>query len=320
MSELDLPPPGAGDAVVQTVYSGISAGTELLAYRGEIDPSTPLDDEIGALSGTFSYPFRYGYSCVGRVERGAGDLAPGSLVFAFAAHQSTLVVPAANLVVLHGVDAREATLFPLVETALQITLDAGAVMDQLVVVMGQGALGVLTALLLQRAGAHVLAVEPRRWRMGVSERLGIDVTDPEDAAATVGRRTGGAGAATVVEVSGNPDALAGSLGLLAHEGTALVASWYGTKPAALPLGGDFHRRRLTIASTQVSTIPARLKSGWTVQRRREVALRLMAELPLRQLATHEYPFARAPEAFLALDRAANGLMHVALAYGAESGD
>ena len=71
------PLPAEGDVLVRTLYSGISAGTELLAYRGEIDPDLALDETIGALGGTFRYPFRYGYSCVGvveasRIRRGRG--------------------------------------------------------------------------------------------------------------------------------------------------------------------------------------------------------------------------------------------------------
>ena len=68
--------------------------------------------------------------------------------------------------------------------------------------------------------------------------------------------------------SGNPAALPEALDLLAHEGTALVASWYGTKPVSLPLGGAFHRRRLVVRSTQVSTIPAAPERALVVSRRR----------------------------------------------------
>ena len=66
---VDLPSPGDGDVLVRTLWSGISAGTEMLAYRGEIDPALPLDETIGTLGGSFAFPFRYGYSCVGRIER-----------------------------------------------------------------------------------------------------------------------------------------------------------------------------------------------------------------------------------------------------------
>ena len=128
-------------------------------------------------------------------------------------------------------------------------------------------------------------------------------------------RTSGRGANLVVESSGRPEALAGSLELLRHEGTVLVASWYGTQPVALPLGAEFHRRRLTIRSTQVSTIPERLAGEWTFERRRAAALDLMDELPLDRLATHEFDFEDAAAAFEAVDRGAEGLVHAALRYG-----
>src|SRR5215212_8431225 len=79
IGEIDVPPPRDGDVMVRTVCSGISSGTELLAYRGEIDPDLPLDETIGALGGTFRFPFRYGYSCVGVVEESRSvDIAEGS--------------------------------------------------------------------------------------------------------------------------------------------------------------------------------------------------------------------------------------------------
>jgi NADPH:quinone reductase-like Zn-dependent oxidoreductase len=67
-----LAEPRRGEVVVRTLCSGISAGTELLAYRGELDPELPRDEVLGALGGTFRYPFSYGYSCVGRVSDSRG--------------------------------------------------------------------------------------------------------------------------------------------------------------------------------------------------------------------------------------------------------
>jgi 2-desacetyl-2-hydroxyethyl bacteriochlorophyllide A dehydrogenase len=308
--EIDLPEPRPGELLVRTLYSGISSGTELLAYRGEIDSRLPLDESIGSLGGNFSFPFRYGYSSVGMVERSESSIKPDTMVFALHPHQDRFLCPAEDAVVLSDVDPRIATLFPLVETAFQITLDAGEVLDETVIVVGLGAVGMLTALLLQRAGAHVVGIEPSPWRRSLAAQLDIDAVAPDDA-----RVTGEAGVPLVVEVSGNPTALASALPLLAHEGTALVASWYGTKPVNLPLGAEFHRRRLTIRSTQVSTIPSRLAGRWTPTRRREHVMRLLGELPLKRLATHEFPFSQAADAFAALDRGAEDLMHAALTYG-----
>lgn len=305
---------GEYDVLVRTSYSGISAGSELLAYRGEIDPDVPLDETIGALGGTFRFPFRYGYSCVGRVERGSGELAEGDLVFAFHPHQDRFVVPAEDVIAIGAMDARTATLLPLVETALQLSRDAGTVEGEHVVVIGLGVVGLLTGALLARAGARVLASEPLEWRRSAAESFGVAAVAPDDLAGAVHTHTGRRGAQVLIEASGNPEALASSLRLLAHEGTALVASWYGRKPVPLPLGAEFHRRRLSIRSSQVSSIPVAQQPYWTVDRRRQVARALLDELPLRALTTHTFSFDDAAKAFAAVDRGDDGLVHAALCY------
>jgi 2-desacetyl-2-hydroxyethyl bacteriochlorophyllide A dehydrogenase len=312
--DIELPPVGEGEVLVRTQCSGLSAGTELLAYRGEIDPDVALDATIGALGGTFRFPFRFGYSCVGVVEDSRAELVAGTPVFAFHPHQDRFVVPAAAVVPIPDVDPRIAALFPLVETALQISLDAGPLFDEPVVVLGLGAVGLLTAVLLERAGAHVVGGEPRAWRRSVAASLGVASVDPAELAAAVAARGVIDGVALVVEASGNPSALDGGLRLLRHEGTALVASWYGAKPVTLMLGAEFHRRRLTIRSTQVSTIPAELGARWTIERRRCAAAELLTTLDLAAIATHTFPFEQAADAFAALDDRTEGLVHAALWY------
>jgi 2-desacetyl-2-hydroxyethyl bacteriochlorophyllide A dehydrogenase len=311
LAPVDLPEPGPGRLLVRTRYSGISTGTELLGYRGLLDPDLPLDERIGSLGGTFRYPFPYGYSCVGEVERSAGAVPAGTLVFAFHPHQDRLVVGSEDVVVLPAdVDPRVATLFPFVETGLQLSLDAGQVAQETVVVLGLGVVGVITALLLQRAGASVVAADPVTERRRLADSLGIPAVEPEE----LPSRLPSGGVPLLVELSGSPTALAGALDLLAHEGTALVGSWYGSQQVELPLGGAFHRRRLTIRSSQVSTIPAALAGRWDIGRRRRAAVVLLGELPLAALATTEFAFEQAPEAYRALDNREPGVVHVALRY------
>jgi 2-desacetyl-2-hydroxyethyl bacteriochlorophyllide A dehydrogenase len=313
--DVDVPDPEDGQVQVRTERSGISGGTELLAYRGELDPDMPVDETLGTMSGTFRYPFEYGYSCAGVVERSRTDaLSEGARVFAFHPHRGALVASPTDLVRLEGIEARIAVLFPLVETALQISLDAGPVSEEPVVVAGLGPVGLLSAVLMGRAGARVIGVEPQEGRRKVAVGLGLRAVAPEEVADVVAVETGDRGVPLVVESSGAPHALADALPLLAHEGTVLVASWYGAKPVSLPLGGDFHRRRLVIRSTQVSTIPAALSERWTVARRRAAARELMADLPLSGLATHEFAIEDAPAAYAALDRGVEGLLHAAFRY------
>ena len=298
--ELPAPRAVAGEVLVRTLSSGISGGTERLVYRGEIPADLALDDTIDALGGTFSYPFAYGYACVGEVAES------GQRVFAFHPHQDVFTAQVSELVPLPAVDPAAATLFPLVETALQVTLDAGPGYRDRVVVLGAGVLGLLTGLLLRGAGWRPLIVEPQEWRRALADSLGAATAAPQDLTDEK--------VPLVIDVSGNPDAPAAALDLLAHEGTLLIGSWFGAKPVALPLGGAFHRRRLTIRSTQVSTVPARLSGTWTRSRRRREAVELLTGLPLAQLCTHVFDFGRAAEAFRAVDQGTPGLMHAVLDY------
>jgi threonine dehydrogenase-like Zn-dependent dehydrogenase len=305
--EQPAPRPAAGEVLVRTLCSGISGGTERLVYRGEVPAELALDDMIGALGGTFSYPFAYGYACVGQV---AGS---GQVVFAFHPHQDVFAARAADLIELPAMDPASATLLPLVETALQVTLDAGTGYRDRVIVLGAGVLGLLTALLLQRSGWRPLIAEPQAWRRELASGLGATAAAPEELAAER--------VPLVIDATGNPDAPAMALNMLAHEGVLLIASWFGVKPVTLPLGGAFHRRRLTIRSTQVSTVPARLSGTWTLSRRRRETVELLGQLPLAALCTHVFAFDDAADAFRAVDQGIPGLMQAVLDYdGSTAGD
>lgn len=297
---MPTPRAGPGEVVVRTVCSGISGGTERLVFRGEVDRDLALDDTITSLAGTFRYPFPYGYACVGRPDGQSG------LVFAFQPHQDIFTAATSDLIPLPAVHPAAATLFPLVETALQVTLDAGAGYHDRVAVLGAGVVGLLTSLLLKRSGRQPFCVEPLAWRRDLASSLGVTAVAPEELS--------GEPVPLVIDASGNPGAPAQALDMLAHEGVLLVASWFGSKPVRLPLGGAFHRRRLTIRSTQVSTIPAGMSATWTVARRRAETVALLPELPLDELCTHVFPFPDAPKAFCAVDEGEPGLMHAVLDY------
>jgi 2-desacetyl-2-hydroxyethyl bacteriochlorophyllide A dehydrogenase len=302
--EIEVPDPGPGDVVVETSFSGISSGTETLAFRGKIDPDVVLDESIGSLQGTFDFPFRYGYSCVGVVREGTDDLEPGRLVFCMHPHQSVLVRPRAEMLPVDGIEPRLATLLPMVETGLQVSLDVDETTGT-VAVFGLGVVGILAGALLRRRGIDVIGVEPAAARRDAAAAFGIPTVEPGDAPNEL---------STIVECSGRPEVLADSLDLLGQEGTALVASWYGNKRVELPLGGTFHRRRLTIRSTQVSSIPRRLQNEWSFEKRTKAAVALIKELPLEALATHTFALSDAQRAFEAADAGSDGLIHAALSY------
>jgi 2-desacetyl-2-hydroxyethyl bacteriochlorophyllide A dehydrogenase len=312
-ADVGVAKPRSGEVLVQAEFSGISGGTEMLAYRGELDSSVPKDEALGALTGSFEYPFTYGYSAVGTVVATQSGVAEGERVFAFHPHQTRFTLSAADVVPIGECDPRAATLFPLVETALQISLDAGIRYREVAAVVGLGPVGILTAILLTRSGATVLGSDPKPWRRETAQECGLESVRPEELDDAVRTATRGRGADFIVEATGNPEALGESLGLLSIEGVAIVASWYGAKLVTLPLGAEFHRRRLEIRSSQVSTIGGRAVR-WDRLRRLGTTQALLAELPLSLLSSHTFPFERVQEAYAALDRGDDGVVHVALAY------
>jgi 2-desacetyl-2-hydroxyethyl bacteriochlorophyllide A dehydrogenase len=301
----ELSAPSPGHVLVRTRVSAISAGTELLVYRGELPAGEALDESLPALAGQpFAYPTRYGYAAVGEVaDVGAGVPAAwlGRRVFAFQPHASAFVAPlAAVLEVPPGLDAERATLFANMETAVNVVLDGAPRIGERVAVLGQGVVGLLVTALLARFPLETLVVVdalPTRARRGLAFGAGVAVADGAEARAVLG-----AGAADLTfELTGNPAALDTALALTGREGRVVVGSFYGTKRAAVDLGAHFHRGRLTIASSQVSHLSPALAGRWDLARRREVAWDALARLDTASLVTHRFALGRAAEAYARLD-------------------
>ena len=90
-----LPAPREDEAVVRTLATGISRGTESLVFAGRVPASQHATMRCPFQAGDFPYPVKYGYSAVGVVERGPAPLL-GRRVFALHPHQDRFVVPAAK--------------------------------------------------------------------------------------------------------------------------------------------------------------------------------------------------------------------------------
>src|SRR5687768_9201092 len=94
LREETLRGPGPGEIRVRATASGLSHGTEMLVFRGQVPADLALD--LPTLAGSYAFPIKFGYASVGRVvELGAGvALAPGDLVFVHHPHQQEYVVSA----------------------------------------------------------------------------------------------------------------------------------------------------------------------------------------------------------------------------------
>jgi len=300
--------------LVQTQFSGISAGTELLIYRGEAPPEMQADGNLPALAGTLAFPLHYGYAAVGEVIA-LGPEAPSELlgrsVFAFHPHASHFLAAAASVTPLPDDLPAEAALFlPNMETAINFLHDGAPLAGERVVVFGQGVVGLFTTALLARIPlGSLITVDPDPARRATSRDFGAAQSlSPSELQALTEQ------ADLTYELTGDPQALDQAISVTGFEGRVVLGSWYGTKQATLNLGGRFHRSRIRLLSSQVSTIASPLTGRWDKRRRLEFALQMVRAVEPTRLVTHRVPIERAAEAYALLDTHREHVLQVVLTY------
>ena len=319
--------PDADELLVDTRASAISAGTELLVYRDQTPDDLPADEALDALDGDLSYPLRYGYAASGVVRAAGADVDPdwvGRSVFSFVPHQTSFRATPDSVVALPpGTTPAAGSLLPSVETATNVVLDAAPRLGERVVVFGAGVIGLcVTRLLADFPLESLVVVDPIERRRDLAAALGADrTTTPAelDAADSAGSGLADAnapadGADLAIELSGQPSALDDAIGAVGYDARIVVGSWYGTKRAPIDLGGRFHRDRIDIVSSQVSTISPELRGRWDRDRRMDAALDRLDGIPADELITHRIPFERAPEAYELLDSGSDEAVQVILEY------
>lgn len=300
-----IPEPEAGEVLVETAVSAISAGTELLIYRGEAPERLRADETLPSLDGDLSYPLAYGYAAVGEVIEAGPDASAdwvGRTVFAFNPHETHFTARPGDLVAVpDDVSAEGATLLPTVETATNFVLDGAPLVGERVVVFGAGLVGLCTTNALAEFPLDSLVVvEPVAERRALAERFGADEA-VAPAAFTRPDGPGPAGADLAFELSGAPAALDDAVAAVGYDGRVVVGSWYGTEPVELDLGGRFHRDRIAVESSQVSTVSPDLGGRWTSERRLRTALDRLGDLETDDLIADRLPFADAEAAYRRLD-------------------
>jgi 2-desacetyl-2-hydroxyethyl bacteriochlorophyllide A dehydrogenase len=319
--------PGPGEVLVQTLASAISAGTELLIFRGQAPADMPADVRLPALGGTLEFPLKYGYAAVGRVRQagsGVDSSALGRAIFAFQPHQTHFTIRWDQAQVLaDGFTPEEGLFLPNAETAVNLVHDGRPLPGEQVAVFGQGVVGLLTTALLARlALSSLVTLDRHALRRQASLDIGAHHTFDPTLDETPARllealqaRSDYAGADLTYELSGDPTALDQAIGATGFDGRVVIGSWYGTKPTSLDLGGRFHRSRIRLISSQVSTLAPELSGRWTHSRRLRTALAFLETVRPARLITHRLPFHRAAEAYQLLAERPQEAIQVVLTYG-----
>jgi threonine dehydrogenase-like Zn-dependent dehydrogenase len=309
--EEPVPQPTAVQALVEVDYSAISPGTEMLAYRGQWPEEISRDSSIAALSGEFSYPVSYGYACVGRVAAVGDEVSNEWLdrrVFGFQPHQSHFCAEVDVLQPIpDDIDVHTALFLASMETGVNLLLDGRPLIGEQVVVFGQGIIGLLTTALLARFPlAGLMTVDNSANRRLASKQWGATESyapDDEELMRALGAVAGQGGEADLIfELSGNPRALSTALALTRFSGRVVIGSWYGSKSVELDLGSFYHRGRVKLVSSQVSTLAPELTGGWHKQRRLRLAWDMLRLIQPAGLISHTFSLGQANQAYKLIDQ------------------
>ncbi len=316
--EEPVEPPRSDQLTVQAIASLISQGTEMQVYRGQISADTELGLETCA--GSFRFPVKYAYQVVGKVVEAGKDvpLKAGDLVFARHPHQDVFTMRYNADLIFRlplDIDPEVAVFANLADVAYNALLDVPVRIGDVVVVFGQGIVGLFCAMFARKTAGHLIVADPVEERRNRGLEFGADrAVHPDEAARAVQEATGRRGADIAIEVSGAPPALQQAINLTGQEGTILTVSYYGSRPVTLTLAPEFHFRRHRIVSSQVSSVGSGLQTRWTFGRRMENVLAFLAQIPVKSMISHRFPLLEAPRAYELLDTKPGDSLGIVLRY------
>ena len=332
----DAQPLVPGSVRVRTWYSGVSAGTELTAYRGSNPYLTRTWDAGRRLfvpgAPTFAYPVEgWGYSEVGEVVEVAEDVvrpAVGDVVHGIWGHRSEAVLPAAAVAdrLWMGQDPLSGTFARVGSIALNALLAADVRLGDRVAVFGQGVIGLLATRLAVLAGAEVVAVDSIEPRLDAAHAMGaahvVRADAPDGAGAVVRAWSGGGGVDSAIELSGNDRALHEAVRSVVVDGTVAASGFYQGGAEHLRLGEEFHHNRVRIVASQISGTPVGLGPRWDQPRLVRTFLDQVRRggVDARSLVTDVVDAADVAAVFERLDRGDPGILQAVLRFPAAPED
>lgn len=308
--EINLASLKDNEVLIKTRYSAISPGTEAMIYRGKMPRGMTGDCTIASLGGVLEYPFSYGYSLVGTIVNCGKSVDPGWLnkrVFAFHPHQSRTIMRLEEcLAIPDDVTSQDALFLPNMESALNFVMDGNPIFGSRVIVFGLGVVGLLTCKLLDKIPlTELIAVDPLDYRRQQRPKTNrSDVLDPFNEsqwqnliARLFSHNNDSGGFDVAFELSGNLKALNQAIEVTGFSGTIVLGSWYGNQSQSVNLGSHFHRRRINLVSSQVSTLQPRLTGRWTKSRRIDLAWKMIRDTRPASLITHRFSLSDCDRAF-----------------------
>ncbi len=253
MTEVPLPVPSAGELLVEVRATAI-CGTDLHIYAGRtpvVYPRVPghefagIVEQVGegvtGFSPGDSVVLNPNLSCnscefcvLGKEHLCPNGTFMGRETDGSLRERLTVSQTRAFKLPSHVSFAEGALIQPL-STVVHGQRQANIKPTESVVVLGQGASGLMHTRLSKLAGAYpVIAVGRSRWKLDLAKTMGADfvvTAADEDPVAQVGRLTDGIGVDVVIEAVGTPETILQALDMTKPGGRVVQ---YGISPQPLP--------------------------------------------------------------------------------------
>ena len=314
--EEEVPPLAADEILCAADKSLISIGTELNCLNGVFEAGTNWDDWV-------KYPFRPGYSMVGRVVAvgdDVGGIHVGDRIASYGVHQQVYKVKLSGVkqrfdipegigiyMLPESVSSEDGTWRSLAVTTQNAVRRAQFQFGEVTAVVGLGMLGQLVTQYLAAAGARIIiAIDLAQGRLDLARRHGathILQIPVQDAVEAVREITQGWMLDVVFDVTGHPAALAGCTQLVRRLGRLVLLGDTPT-PGQQHLGPGVLFKSIAILGLHGYAIPEKTSefTPWTVETMSTVFFDclLRGKMDVAGLVTHRYSPSQAPEVYLGL--------------------
>ncbi|MGB8984257.1 MAG: zinc-binding dehydrogenase [Anaerolineales bacterium] len=323
-------PLGAKEIRVRTLYSGISAGTEMTAYRGSnpyLSKQWDTKNRLFLASEAPSQPYPlsgWGYEEVGEVievNPEVTTLKVGDIVYGTWGHRTHHILLedyASKRIKPAALDPMLAIYSHIGPIALNGILDANIHVGETVAVFGLGVLGQVIAQLAKLSGARVFGVDMIEKRLDLARSLGAIERgfNPRECspAEKIKELTDGRGADVSIEVSGSAKALHEAIRTTAYSARVVALGFFQGEAQGLLLGEEFHHNRIQLVCSQIGNVDPALSQRWDRIRLIHTIMDLQAKgsLNLRPVITHVIPFKQAAQGFQILDEKPEEALQVVL--------
>lgn len=253
VESLPVPKPAAGEVLVRVEACGVC-------------PTDARKYAIGVNDG--DYPFNPGHEWVGQVVEAGEDvqgLSPGDLVYGdtyggYAEYTTIAAGPGGwsrGALPLGDLPVERAVFLEPLADCLHAVHDQARVADgHRVAVLGAGSMGLQMVAAAARAGARVMAVEPREDRRALAAHFGAELTvDAAGWREAAADWTGGVGPDSIVVTLGRGEVAADAVGACAPGGRVVLFAGFGNEGVAPVDLNRLHYKEISLVGSEWVGVP-----------------------------------------------------------------